>query len=483
MRLLMATFVAALLLCLMLPAHAAPEFSADDARRDLRLLKRAFTELHPGLYRYTSAAQLDADFAAAETEVAQGASRAQMFLLVSRLAASVRCGHTWAGRYNQPKAVVEQLFNRADKLPFTLRVVQGRFLVTGSMRADIAPGAEVLTIDGQSSATIVSSLMPYIRADGGLDGSTDGKRLSQLDSGSNGGAMDRLFPLRFPPQGGGFDLSLCDAPGKAPRSLRVSAVREAERDAAGLAPASSAWAFSIEGDTAWLTLPTFAFWGSRFDGRAFLARSFAELDAKKIPFLVIDIRRNEGGDDQLGHALLSYLLREPFSIPGGRRESAYERAPYNLVRYLDTWDYSFFDRTGKATRGPGRNWLLSDSASRRIEPAAVPYAGRSIVLVGPQNSSAGHLLARDVQRSKAATLVGQRTGGNLRGLNGGEITWITLPTSGVAVDIPLLAHFAPGTEPDGGVLPDITVPALFDEAAAGIDADVAAARRLIANWR
>ena len=84
----------------------ATQISADDARRDLRTLQRAFTELHPGLYRYASVAEIDSAFAEAEAEVRQGATRGQMFLIASRLAATVRCGHTWASPYNQPPAVV-----------------------------------------------------------------------------------------------------------------------------------------------------------------------------------------------------------------------------------------------------------------------------------------------------------------------------------------------------------------------------------------
>lgn len=85
----------------------ATQISADDARRDLRTLQRAFTELHPGLYRYASVADIDTAFAEAEAEVRQGATRGQMFLIASRLAATVRCGHSWASPYNQPPAVVK----------------------------------------------------------------------------------------------------------------------------------------------------------------------------------------------------------------------------------------------------------------------------------------------------------------------------------------------------------------------------------------
>jgi C-terminal processing protease CtpA/Prc len=478
----LAAALIALLICGVAPAGAAPDFSAEQAQRDLRLLQRAFVDLHPGLYRYTTPAQIDEAFRSANTEVTQGASRAQMFLLASKLAAMVHCGHTWAGPYNQSQPVKDELLGRADKLPFTLRVVQGRFLVTGSATPELRAGAEILTIETRSPAQIIAALMPYLRADGRSPGS-DGKRLSQLDSGGNGGAMDRLFPLLFAPQGGSYTLTVRDALGQPTRSLRVAAMRLAEREAAGLKNPDSSWSLRVEGDTAWLTLPTFAFWGGRFDARAYLANSFAMLNEKKLPYLVIDVRRNEGGDDALGHALLAHLLREAYTVPGGRRESAYERAPYALARHLDTWNFDFFDRTGKVNKGPGRNWLMSDSPARRIEPVATPYAGRVILLVGAENSSAGYLLAREMQRSRVATLLGQPTGGNLRGLNGGELAWLTLPSSGVAVDIPLLAHFAPGDEPDAGIVPEVQVTPRFEDAAAGVDAEVAAARTLIAQWR
>jgi hypothetical protein len=105
------------------------------------------------------------------------------------------------------------------------------------------------------------------------------------------------------------------------------------------------------------------------------------------------------------------------------------------------------------------------------------------VLVGPENSSAGFLFARDVAASGAATLLGQPTGGNLRGLNGGELCWLTLPHSGVAVDIPLLAAFSPGNPPDAGVTPQVLAEPGFADAQAGIDTEWQAALALIGQWR
>lgn len=200
------------------------------------------------------------------------------------------------------------------------------------------------------------------------------------------------------------------------------------------------------------------------------------MDQAGVRHLVIDLRRNEGGDDGLGLALLSHLIKTTFTRAGNRRESAYERVPYVLARYLDTWDFSFFDRTGQVSKGPSRNWLMPDSPARIIESASPHFDGQVVALIGPQNSSAGYLIARDLQRAGAATLIGQPTGGNLRGLNGGQLAWITLPASGVAVDIPLVANFTAGAPPDVGVKPDVLVESNFEDTQAGGDAGMAAAR-------
>lgn len=461
------------------PTPASPEIPGDQAQRDLRILKRAFTDLHPGLYRFATPAEIDAEFAAADAAVKGGTTRAAMLLTVSRLAAAVQCGHTWVSRYNQSAVVEQTLYGRDDKLPVALRWVEGRALVTGSANAAVKPGSELLAIDDRPVAEIRDALLPMLRADGRHEGA-QAKRLSQLDSGANGGAMDRLFPLRFPPQGGRYRLRLLAPGATQPTDVDVAAMTQAAREKQ-VPPDSAQWTFRIDGDVAVLTLPTFAFWGQDFKSDVFLARTFTAI--RRVPFLIIDLRRNEGGSDAIGRQLLGHLLPTPLEFPGHAVESAYERVPYVLARYLDTWDFGFFDRTGQVTKGPGRNWRLPDAPPTRVEPREPRYPGRVIALIGPQNSSAGFLLARDFKRTAAATLVGQPTGGHLRGLNGGQLAWITLPASGVAVDIPLLAAIHPGDPPDSGVLPDVRVAPRFADAVAGRDTEMQAAFELIARWQ
>ena len=477
-------------------AAGGSTLNAAQARADLQLLRRAFDSLHPGLHRRATPAQLEAAFAAAAQAVAGGSTQAGMFLLCSHIAATVNCGHTWASHFNARKDLRLLLLEGRDKLPFTLRWVQGRALITGSAAPGLAAGTELLAIDGRPVAEIAAALLPLLRADGQHAGAV-GKRRAQLDSAAGqaaGGAMDWLFPLRFAPAGGRWRLTLREVPlrpgdpasGKA-RELTVPAVSLAERQSSLPQPAPQ-WSFEREGDTALLRLPTFAFWNSDFKAEAFLGRTFAAM--RGLPYLVIDLRENEGGDEQIARQVLAHLLRAPYVAPAVRLEGAYEQAPEDLLPHLGTWNPGFFDRRGQATPLPGAGgarWLLPTPPAVRVEPVAAPYPGRCVVLVGPQNSSAAFLLARDLQRSGAAVLMGEPTGGNQRGLNSGQIAWLTLPASGVAVDIPLRAAFTPDEDgepaPDHGVLPELPVAPRFEDAAAGQDTTLAAAGALIAGWR
>lgn len=476
-----------LLLAVATPAARAeppePRLSGEQLRADVALLRRALTELHPGLYRYSTPAQVEARFTALERELGGGASQAQAFLAVTRLAASVRCGHTWTNPLNQAKEVQTGLFERADKLPLRFEVIGRRFLVVASAAEGIAAGDELTAINGRAVGAIIDELKPYLRA----DGSSDGKRLSLLGAAVDPSLFDLYFPLLHPPGEEGYLLTLRTG-GRGPtRQVRVRPLTvEARKEAlakAGAAPPPEDWTFQIDEGLGVLTLPTFAFWRSKFDWRGFLDRSFAELRERKVRNLVIDLRRNEGGDSAIRDALLAYLAPRPLSLEDYAPRVRYETVPPELASHLDTWDRSFFARTGRVRRVDERMLEPTDLVKPQatLQPVAEPYTGRTFVLIGPVNSSASFAFANVVKRERLATLVGQTTGGNQRGLNGGQIAWLTLPHSGIAVDIPLVAWVARTPRPDAGVTPDISVTRRLEALAAGKDLEMEAVRALLGS--
>jgi hypothetical protein len=473
-------------------ALAADALTQAQAQFEVRLLKRAVTTLHPALTKYNSADAMAAAITRFESRGNAARTASEMYLAATELAASIRCGHTWTNTLNQTGAAKAALMEARNKLPLLLVPVESRWLVTASAVPNLQKGDEIVSVNGTAGADIVTTLMPYLRA----DGSSDGKRLQQLSHDRDATSMmDLVWPLLSPPVQGKYALQVRRTDGRI-EAVHASAMSFAERrdalKALGVAErsetneaakANGGWTLSVKDGIATMTLPTFSFWRSNFDWAKFIDSSFARLNAEKIGHLVIDIRANEGGDGAINRALMAHLLRSPFTWPETRAISAYERVPYSLVKYLETWDYDFFDRTGKVEKLGEREFVVKpkQAVNRTITPVASPYSGKTYVLVGAENSSATFQLASLIKDSKAATLIGQRTGGNLRGLNGGELLWVTLPHSGVAFDIPLIASNPVVAQPDASVLPDIEVQRTFAARAAARDLEMEALLRALHN--
>lgn len=458
--------------------------TAAQAKTDAAILVKTLRALHPALDKYRSAAEVEAAFARFTARAEQARSAAAMYLAATELAAAIRCGHTWTNVLNQEGAIQQRLLETNDKLPLTMTLVEGRWRVLASATAAIKTGDEIVSIDGRSSAAVVAAMLPYLRA----DGSSDGKRLRQLGHDRpDYSMMDIVWPLLVPPAANTYHLGVRAADG-ATRTIAVTATtlaaRAASLKAQGVTAIDERWRLRIDGDLAVLTLPTFALYRSGFDWRTFLADSFATLQQRQIRRLVIDIRDNEGGDGAIGGELLSWLVKAPLTFVSDQSVTTYERVPYQLARYLNTWDFGFFDRTGQVdpiVDGPqaGRFRFRPNAAKvQTITPRANGYRGSTWLLVGAENSSATFSLAQLAQRSGAAILVGQPTGGNQRGLNGGQLAWVNLPHSGVAVDIPLLASSYDVTTPDASVTPDIVVERRFVLQVAGRDQEIDAVKAL-----
>ena len=467
-----------------LAASHVDGMTPEQSARDVIILKRTLLEMHPALTKYRSQVDIEAAFMRFEARGNAARSAADMYLAASEMAAAIRCGHTWTNVLNQEGASKSTLLESADKLPFTLMLVANRWLVLASADAAVETGDENLSVNGMKADVMVDAMMPYLRA----DGSSDGKRLRQLSHNRGDfSQMDIIWPLLSPPRNGRYNVDIRRAAGKR-EALSVAATTLAQRDrtlaAQGIKPASEAWQFRIDGNTAFMTLPTFSFYNSDFDWAGFIDSAFAELETARTPHLVIDIRANEGGDGAIGGKILEHLIAKPLQFTSDQSTSAYERAPYIVAKYMDTWDYSFFDRTGKVekissgTAAGKYRFLPNAKGLQTSNPVAKPYQGKTYLLIGAENSSATFQFARLAKQSGSATLVGQATGGNLRGLNGGQLAWVVLPNSGVAVDVPLLAATYTAQTPDASVIPDIQVKPSFEASAAGRDMEMEAVKRL-----
>ncbi|HEX8385922.1 MAG TPA: S41 family peptidase [Rubricoccaceae bacterium] len=474
-----------------LPADSA-WIPGDALQSDVALLRRAYEALHPGLTRYRTPAEMGRLFDALHASVGRGLSVREAYLALAAFLNTVQCGHTFPNPANQSEAVTAAVVTAGRRLPFTFRWIEGRMVVTRDLSADgrLVPGTEVLSVDRVPVGQILARLLPLSRADGG----NDAKRVANLDVRGTGRyeAFDVYFPLVFP-LGHEAALAVRAPLGDDERVVRVRTMTHAQRAAvrevdAGGSDSGVAWTFRTIGDSAAvLRMPSWATYADDWDWRAFVDRTFDALVDRQTPLLVVDLRGNEGGEG-VGDALLSRLVERDLPLVAFERWVRYRQAPADLLPFLDTWDRSFDDWSAHTTDerdGLFRMTRYDDGpAGTVVRPAGRRFTGRVVVLVDAANSSATFEFAQAVQQNGLGTLVGQPTGGNQRGINGGAFYFLRLPNSGIEVDLPLVGFFPPGgadDRPDAGLQPDVPVQFSADDVARGVDAELEAALRLLAR--
>lgn len=447
---------------------------AGGLQEDVKILRAAFEQLHPGLYRYNTRQQMDAAFDHLAGDFTKDQTLEAAFLRLSAFTAQVRCGHTYPSFFNQSDAVTTALFQSPKRLPFFFRWTRSKMVVTQDFTPDhlLPPGTVVASVNGIPAAEMLRRLLPLVRA----DGANDAKRIDllQVQGVSGYEAADILLPIVFSKWTTPFHLAV-KTPGTArSKSLTVEAVSYAERNKEGLAtrvdPKSGEPLFTLRylpDGAALLTMPTWVMYQGRWDWKTWLNDSLNEIAERMAPALIVDLRGNEGGDN-VGQVILDRLQRFPAVQESYARLVRYRRIPVDLDPYLKTWDKSFKDWGDRAVELP-QPWPTAPSVSylRQIgdeetpvkspTTALLPYVGKVFVLTDAANSSATYGFARTVQRQHLGKLVGEPTGGNKRGTNGGAFFFVRLPLSGLEVDLPLIGYFPSSPERDEGLQPDIRV--------------------------
>lgn len=441
------------------PLSPSTVIPASGLQSDVAILRSAFEQLHPGLYRYKSKAQMDQAFEQLSKDFRSDQTLQATFVRLSAFTAQIQCGHTYPSFFNQSKAVTTALFERPDRLPFFYRWIGRKMIVTKDFTPDhkLPVGTEVMSIDGIASGKILDRLLPLIRA----DGANDAKRIDllQLQGTSQYEAADIFLPMTFPRWSTPFALRIKKIDGKRGDQVTVAPVSFAERKVESLGaradPHSGGPLFTLrylQSGAALLTMPTWVMYQGKWEWHAWLNQSLNEIVDRKSPSLIIDLRGNEGGDD-VGKVILARLKAAPDATEPYVRLVRYRKAPAELLRYLQTWNQSFKD-WGESAVALEQPWptappvlyfrqveTSSPAATTIPVPSAKPYTGQVYVLTDASNSSATYAFERTIQTEHLGTLIGQPSGGNKRGTNGGAFFFLRLPQSGIEIDLPLIGYF------------------------------------------
>ena len=476
---------------------AKKSFSAAQLKEDFDVFKKTLIAIHPGIFRYNTPESLEKDFAALENKLKNPLSEAEVFLLFSQFTEKIKCGHTYANPYNQNTLVRERLFNGKNYLPYYFRIVGGKIIVTENASSnDLSKGSEITKINGVAVKRIIEKLLTVTKADGN---STLEHRINSLEltrfEAERYTVFDWYFPLFFPVTDGKFSIEAIDFSTKKKRTFQIPALTKDERKEEmakryGKSPTyDDGWKFEIQDNsTGYLKIDNSITWRLKtIKFKEFLANAFAELRTKNIKNLIVDFRGNGGGDMDVGFELWRYLAKEKLGVYAeSKRLVRNVAAQKDLAKYLNTYsdELKFALENGvPATIFNKFDDKYFEIIGRENYPQITPYEnnfqGKTFIISDSSNASASFQFLDYVKTNNLAKIVGQTTGGNKQGINGGNYFFLSLPNSKVEIDIPV--YFASPLKPqkDESVIPDISVKRQADDIGNKFDRELFVIKEII----
>jgi Peptidase family S41 len=432
------------------PASPVTMLSTEQAKVDIALMRRGLEIVHPGLTRYTSKRDIDAAFAKLESMAKTPVNTLTLHREMALMLAQIHCDHTKA---EMSDALSEYREKNATHLPLRFRLIEGRMIVVSNDgQAGVPPvGSEILSINGKPVPSLLVTLGKAVAYDGDTDQAIAVK-LSD-DSDLMGDDFNENYPSFFGfPKAWDIVWKPVGAEKQTSASLRPISFDSWTKMEAHGAPFRSDFYksidWSIEGDTARLKIGTFVNYRNPVETTAFIGSFFKTMKANDTQHLILDLRGNGGGSEDVSVALGRYLFEAPLVWT---KPLLYKAIRYgDLPEYINSWgdrdalfnpDAALFTKTaeGMFERKVDLAAPESDDGNTLIEHKPVAdlhFGGKLTLLTDARNGSATTRLIAQFKEKRAARLVGEDSSGSAEGPTAGHLFVVTLPNSGLKLRIP-----------------------------------------------
>jgi len=453
--------------------------SKEQVLEDFKIFKDILTRGHPSLYEYTSKTEWDSIFSSFEQkDIGKIRTSNDLFISITSVADNVNDGHLII---HHPKMdTVPPLF------PLLLKIINGK-LYTDTDEFDIPLGAEIISINGENSQTIIQKLLKYAPS----DGYTLTKKYRQIE---------KEFAILYYYENGvkeSYSVKYTAYDGKVkiieivPQSFESIGNRYPNRNSHFASYHQNAnrveyfknrraekWPFVYYIDsinTAVLTVNSFGLDPKEFKSK--LTDLFKEINKKNAENLIIDIRQNIGGYRINAINLYSFLTAAPF------KQRVSESAITNMLPHEEYIIHTLSDYTeffemyfASAKKEDGRWILTEDHAQAEMIPYKKTFKGKVYVLIGGNTFSAASAFALNVKNNKNITLVGEETGGGYYFHTAQFLALYELPNSKIMVRVPFVKidkYVLDKSVPRGnGILPDKEVTLTVEDLIKGVDSQL-----------
>jgi hypothetical protein len=395
--------------------------SAAELRADLITLHQTLKKYHPGLFRYSSAEDVEKKFKQTYQKLHLAQDIRQFYREISAYLSVIKCGHTTV---QFPESQFSSLSNASKVLPFSVNIIDNQLFIVENLSPaiDLPVATQILQIEGQSAQNIIQTLQEAI---------------PNLSDGYNLSGKTRyieknfawLFPIFFPTPHNNYHFELALQNPKQVAEFNLQLIDYQSYTKKISLPYSKALKLDVLKNFNSAILKVKSFDQAIIQSRkqnfgSFMDSAFQVLKNQEIKHLILDVRDNTGGDDDNMAYLLRYLIPTKFKIYDRIEVTANYQGygkilPINAhqhlnlsslgLNYLTPWPHSF----------KGKIWILQNGASF---------------------SATAEMLAI-LKEQGVGKSIGEESGGGAGGNTSGLTQTLRLKHSGLKVRIPQWAYY------------------------------------------
>lgn len=380
----------------------AATLSAAQLQEDFTFLKKSIARVHPDLSYSADLQKLDLAYKNVQERLQQPLTRDEAWRVLATLNPVFSDAHMQVSMGDFDADAAAHVKSGGGFFPYEVHVdTKGGLFIRAEMggAATALAGKRIDAINGVPAREVTATLLSL------SPGDTAALRANLLS-----GRWWRFYwkaygtPARF-------DLTVAGKPVSRPAATRLPYVSSQDADF------NQAYRFEmLSPRVALLTVNTFQ-WPDKKLFYAFTEKVFARLRESKASALVIDVRDNTGGDDDMWReGLLRYIADKPYQHASGYRKMVIEGRS------------SATQKVGDIIDGNDVSWTQPELEH------PLHFGGKVYVVVGRTTYSSAVLFSNVMQDFKFGTLVGED--GYARARQSGGIQHVVLPNTKLELIVP-----------------------------------------------
>ena len=421
--------------------NAQQKYAKEDVLKDLNYLNASLLESHYNLFAFTSGREYSENIKKIEGEINKDSlSLLEVHSLFQRVVAKANTGHC---EIDFPVQLYKEYVTDEGSL-FPLEIAieeEGVFIRANYTSKKNIKGMQLVSINEIPIQDILEKIYPYISAE----------RVYLKNAKLEFWSFPRLYWQVF---GENKTFKLEIKSNSKTSSITVNAVRAITFEKNRTDFLNQKREFKFINQIAYLNPSKFSVEADSLEKvyKYFIDSCFLQIKKQECKRLIIDLRNNPGGDNELSDYLLSYIATKPFKWNSSFKIKTSKVLKEHTRQYNDTNDV-YFRKILDKPDGFIYGYKYQDCNPKKSDNH---FTGKVYVLINRQTYSMAAITAAIIKDYKFGKIMGEETG-DTPTLHGAQFAF-SLPLTKINVKVPKGYIIRPnGSKIVEGVIPDIIV--------------------------